>query len=89
MEGNKAGVDEQGIFSESPGEKESLPAVEEEMSNLEKYREFVRTCREKIRKAKVQLELNLATGVKGKKIFLTNISTVRGGLRIISILHWM
>ena len=35
------------------------------------YTEVVRMCREKIRKAKAQLELNLAVGVKeDKKIFL-------------------
>ena len=34
------------------------------------YREVVKVCREKIRKAKAQLELNLAAGVKGtKKLF--------------------
>ena len=31
------------------------------------YKEVVKTCREKIRKAKDQLELNLATGVKENK----------------------
>jgi len=45
--------------------------------------------REKIRKAKAQLELNLATGVKENKELFTNIFTVRGGLRKISILYWM
>ena len=34
------------------------------------YKEVVKMCREKIRKAKAQLELNLATGVKrNRKIF--------------------
>ena len=34
------------------------------------YKEVVKMCREKIRKAKAQLELNLAAGVKGnKKLF--------------------
>ena len=34
------------------------------------YKEVVRMCREKIRKAKAQLELNLATGVKRNKKLL-------------------
>ena len=34
------------------------------------YREVVKMCREKIRKAKAQLELNLAAGVKGNKKLL-------------------
>ena len=46
-------------------------------------------CREKTRKAEAQLELNLATGVKENKELFTNIFTVRGGLRKISILYWM
>ena len=34
------------------------------------YKELIRMCRKRIRKAKAQLELNLATGVKGnKKLF--------------------
>ena len=34
------------------------------------YKEVVKMCRQKIRKAKAQLELNLAAGVKGnKKLF--------------------
>ena len=34
------------------------------------YKEVVKMCREKIRKAKAQLELNLAAGVKGNKKLL-------------------
>jgi len=46
--------------------------------------------REKIRRAKVQLELNLATGVKeNEKHFYIYILTVNGGLRRISILYWI
>ena len=45
-------------------------------------------CREKIRKAKAQLELKLAAGVKGNKKLFTSISAVRGPGRI-SILYWM
>jgi len=46
-------------------------------------------CREKIRKANAQLELNLAAGVKGNKKLFYSISTVRGGPGRISILYWM
>ena len=47
-------------------------------------------CREKLRKAKAQLELSLAAGVKeNKKNIFTNTLTVSGGLRKISILYWM
>ena len=42
------------------------------------YKEVVKMCREKIRKAKAQLELNLAAGVKGnKKLFYKCINSKR------------
>ena len=42
------------------------------------YKEVVKMCREKIRKAKAQLELNLATGVKrNKKLFYKYINSER------------
>ena len=42
------------------------------------YKEVVKMCREKIRKAKAQLELKLAAGVKGnKKLFYKYISSKR------------
>ena len=42
------------------------------------YKEVVKMCREKIRKAKAQLELNLAAGVKGnKKLFYKYINSKR------------
>ena len=42
------------------------------------YKEVVKMCREKIRKAKAQLEFNLAAGVKGnKKLFYKYISSKR------------
>jgi len=44
---------------------------------------------EKIRKAKAQLELNLATELKKNRKLFTNTLTVRRGLRRISILYWM
>ena len=50
------------------------------------YREVVKMCREKIRKAKAQLELNLAAGVKrNKKPFYKYINSKRR----IFILYWM
>ena len=54
------------------------------------YIEVVKTYREKIRKAKAQLEVNLDAGVKKKtRNSFINISTARGGPRRISILYWM
>ena len=42
------------------------------------YKEVVRMCREKIRKAKAQLELNLATGAKkDQEILYKHISSKR------------
>ena len=42
------------------------------------YKEVVKMCREKIRKAKARLELNLAAGVKGnKKLFYKYINSKR------------
>ena len=41
------------------------------------------------KKAKAQLELNLAIGIKENKKLFTNILTVREVLRRISILYWM
>ena len=50
---------------------------------------IVKLCREKIRKAKSQLELNLATKVKDTINISINTSAVRGGLERISIPCWM
>jgi len=61
-------VDEQRAFPEAPGEKENLHPVEEGMDSLGRVQR--RKCREKIRKSKAQLELNLAVGVKENKTFL-------------------
>ena len=58
-------------------------------TNGREYKEVVRMCREKIRKAKAHSELNLADGVKENKKLFINILIVRGGLRRLSILYWM
>ena len=55
----------------------------------EDYKDVVRLCREKIRRAKAQLELNLATAVKGSKNVSINIVATKGGLRRIAILYWV
>jgi len=53
------------------------------------YKDVVRLCREKSRRAKAQLQVNLATAVKdNKKCFYKYISR-KGGLRRIFILYWM
>src|SRR5699024_12032505 len=49
-----------------------------ERATRKEYKEVVKMCREKIRKAKAQLELNLAAGVKrNKKLFYKYISSKR------------
>ena len=56
------------------------------------HKEVARICREKIRRAKAQPDLKLATVVKGNIfvcLFLTNILTVRAVLKRISILYWI
>ena len=55
----------------------------------EDYRAVVRLCREKIRRVKAHLELNLATAVKDNKNVSINTLATKGELRRISILYWM
>jgi len=52
----------------------------------EGYTDVVRLCREKIGKAKIRLELSLATVIKYISI---NTLTLKGGLRRISMLCQM
>lgn len=49
----------------------------------------VRLCREKIRRPKAQLELNLSTAVKNNKNVSINILVTKGGLKRLSILYCM
>lgn len=53
------------------------------------YKEVFRMCKEKISKAKAHTQLNLVNGAKDNKKLFTNILTVRGGLRTLSILCWI
>lgn len=53
------------------------------------YKDTIRIFRVKIRKVKAQIELNLATAIKDKKIFVSFFSAVRGQLRRISGLYRM
>ena len=55
----------------------------------EDYRDVVRLCREKIRRVKAQLELNVGTAVKDNKNVSINTLATKGELRRISILYWM
>ncbi|KAK4832555.1 LOW QUALITY PROTEIN: hypothetical protein QYF61_024055 [Mycteria americana] len=55
----------------------------------EDYKDVVRLCREKIRRAKAQLELNVATAVKDNKTVSIKPLATKGGPRRISILYWM
>ncbi|KAK4831532.1 LOW QUALITY PROTEIN: hypothetical protein QYF61_018134, partial [Mycteria americana] len=53
----------------------------------ENFKDVVRLCRDKIRRAKAQLELHLATAtIKNVSV---NTLTKKGGLRRISTLYWM
>ena len=71
-------MDEQGIFSEAPGEKESLRAMEEGMGNLGRVQRSFRIFRDKIRKVKAKLELNSVTEVKvNSKHFFKYINSKR------------
>ncbi|KAK4810447.1 LOW QUALITY PROTEIN: hypothetical protein QYF61_004227, partial [Mycteria americana] len=64
--GKKTGLAEQGAFAGTQEKKESLRPLEEG-GTQEDYKDVVRLCREEIRRAKAQLELNLATAVKDNK----------------------
>lgn len=55
----------------------------------EDYKNVMRLCSKKIRRAKVQLDLNLATAVKDQKNVSINALATKGGLRRASILYWM
>lgn len=55
----------------------------------EEYKDVVRSCRDKIRKAKALLELNLISAMKGKKsVFVNTLTTERRPKRI-PIFFWM
>ena len=66
----EAGLAEQRPLAGTQEQKESLWSLEED------YRYVVKLCREKIRKAKAQLELSLATKTKkNSKCFYKHINT--------------
>lgn len=88
--GKKTDVGEQITFSETPGIKRKYLQQKKGWATLGKYKEAVKTWREKIRKTKAKLDVNLDTVVNENKkffFFFANILTVRGGLRSISILY--
>ena len=73
-------MDEQGAFPEAPGEKKKriflLWKKGQEIQG--EYKEVVRICKEIIRRAKAELELNLTIGVKeNKKLFYKYINSRR------------
>ena len=53
------------------------------------FRDLIKSCREKTRKAKAQLELNLGTVVRDNKKSFTNTLTIEREPRRISILYCM
>ena len=59
-------------------EKKRVLLWKKEWATQKEYKDVVKMCREKIRKAKAQLELNLAAGVKrSKKLFYKYINSKR------------
>ena len=57
-----------------------------EQAAQDDYKDVVRLCREKIRRAKAQLELSLATATKDaiKNVSINTLAT-KGGLRSVSM----
>lgn len=52
------------------------------------FKDIVRSCRKKIREAKAQLDINLATSIKDNKNIYINTLMAKGGSREMSILYW-
>ena len=78
LAGKKTILAEQRALAGTQEKKESLRPSEEGQATQEDYKDVVRLCREKIRRAKAQLELNLATAIKdNKKCFYKYISNKR------------
>ena len=54
-----------------------MTTLEEGAGSLWRDKDVLRLCREKIRRAKAQLELNLAADVKKQRCLCTNTSSVK------------
>lgn len=66
--GEKTSLVEQGTFAGTKaGKKRVCNIWKKGQMTQEEYKDIVRSCRENIRKAKAQLELNLASAVKSNK----------------------
>ena len=79
--GKTTGVAEQGALTGTQGKKKKTRFYDlwkKGQATQEDYKDVVRLCREKIRRAKAQLELNLATALKdNKRCFFKYISNKR------------
>lgn len=68
-------------------EKKNLLSLKKDQVTQENYKDVVRLCREKVKRAKAQLELNLATARYDNKNVSINALAVKGQLRRISSLY--
>ena len=76
--GKKTSLAEQRALAGTQGKKRVYDLWKKGQATQEDYKDVVRLCRENIRRAKAQLELNLATVIKGnKKCFCKYISNKR------------
>lgn len=76
-------------FGWNSREKLSLLSLEEGAATQEDYKDIMKLHRERIRRAEVQLELNLATAVNDNKNVFINRQVTKGRSRRISILYWI
>lgn len=83
----KTSLDEQ-RFGCNSGRKRRIYDLWKKGQATQEDNKIVRLCRDKIRRAKGQLELNLATAVKENRKCFYNPLATKGRLRI-SILYWI
>lgn len=86
----KTSLAEQRPSAGTQGKKQRVCDLwKKEQETQEGYEDVVRLCRGKIRRAKAQVELNVLTAIKYNRNVSINVLATKGGLRRISILHWM
>jgi len=82
LAGKMTGLAEWGALAGTQKTRRVYHVWKKGQATQEEYRRLVRSRREEIRKAKVQLELRLATVVRDNKNFITNTSTTKRGLSL-------
>lgn len=85
--GKKTDVGEQITFSETPGKKRKYLQQKKGRATLGKYKEAVKTWREKIRKTKAKLDVNLDTVVNENKFFFFFCKYINSKRRATEHLH--